>query len=194
MSDKCGVLARVCEAIIGNRVKEASATLLNEYPFAPVAKVGRRYSEVQYIQTFIRDGFIDRYSGDRVVFPGTLRLLSLVLPKEFPFHPNWKTDACHFAFWDLCPTIDHLFPVSRGGSDTADNWVTTTQLWNSKKGNFTLEELGWQLAPEGNISEWDGLMGWFLRYIEAQPELLSNGYLRRWASAAKRWRPLTSVL
>ncbi|MFZ1427770.1 MAG: hypothetical protein WAS21_13460 [Geminicoccaceae bacterium] len=47
---------------------------------------------------FTRDGFVDRYSGERLVFPGTLRLLAKLLPNEFPFHSNWRTDACHFAF------------------------------------------------------------------------------------------------
>jgi hypothetical protein len=32
---------------------------------------------------FARDGFVDRYSGERLVFPGTLRLLAKLLPNEF---------------------------------------------------------------------------------------------------------------
>lgn len=90
---------------------------------------------------FTRDGFVDRYSGDLLVFPGTLRLLAKLLPHEFPFHSNWKADACHPAFWQLFPTIDHVVPVSRGGADADSNWMSTSMLRNSAKANLTLEEL-----------------------------------------------------
>jgi hypothetical protein len=103
---------------------------------------------------FARDGFIDRYSGRRLVFPGTLRLPSRILPLEFLFHNNWKTDACHFAFYELFPTIDHLVPVSRGGADNESNWVSTSMIRNAAKSNFTVEELGWQTAPPGSLREW----------------------------------------
>jgi hypothetical protein len=137
------------------------------------------------MEAFVRDGFIDRYSGRRLVFPGALRLLSLLLPQEFPFHSNWKTDACHFAFWELFPVIDHVVPVSRGGLDREDNWVSTSMLLNAAKANFTLEELGWTLHPPGDADRWDGLTGWFTRQSDQMPELRSNVYLRRWRTAAE---------
>jgi len=65
------------------------------------------------LAAFARDGFVDRYSGARLVCGATLRLISKRPPVQFPFQPNWRTDACHFAFWDLAPTIDHILPVSR---------------------------------------------------------------------------------
>lgn len=184
MSDKCGVVARVCEAISGNRLEQASAALLSGYPFTPLTNAGRRYSARQCMQVFVRDGFIDRYTGNRLVFPGTLRLLSILLPKEFPFHNNWKTDACHFAFYELFPTIDHLIPVSRGGSDREENWVSTSMLRNAAKANFTLRELGWRLVPPGDVRAWDGLTGWFLEQAGARSEISTNAYLRRWVIAA----------
>ena len=133
----------------------------------------------------MRDGFIDRYSGKRLVFPGTLRLLSILLPSEFPFHSNWKMDACHFAFWELFPTIDHLIPVSRGGVDKENNWISTSMLRNAAKANFRLEELGWELRPAGNVTDWDGLTGWFLNQARVRSEILSNSYLQQWHAAAK---------
>ena len=122
--------------------------IASEYPFTPPTNAWRKYSAGQYMEVFVRDGFIDRYSGRRLVFPGTLRLLSLLLLQEFPFHPNWKTDACHFAFWELFPTIDVIVPVSRGGLDREDNWVSTSMLLNAAKANFTLEELGWSYTSQ----------------------------------------------
>ena len=183
MLDKSDVLARVCQAVDSNQLGEASSLLANDYPFTPLANVGRRYTPLQCMHIFVRDGFIDRYSGQRLVFPGTLRLLSMLFPLQFPFHSNWKTDACHFAFYELYPTIDHLVPVSRSGVDSDENWLSTSMLRNAAKANFTIEELGWKIHPAGEIRQWDGLTGWFLRQKLA-PELQANSYLQRWRVAA----------
>jgi hypothetical protein len=134
------------------------------------------------MRVFRRDGFIDRYSGGRLVFPGTLRLLSELLPQEFPFHPNWKSDACHFAFYELFPTVDHVVPVSRGGADDETNWVSMSMVRNAAKANFTLSELRWELVPPGEAGDWDGLVGWFLNATASRPDL--SPYLRAWRAAA----------
>jgi hypothetical protein len=136
------------------------------------------------MSVFLRDGFIDRYSGARLVFPGVLRFLSRLLPAEFPFHLNWKMAETHIAFWELFPTIDHVVPIARGGTDAEDNMVSTSMLRNSAKSNWTLEELKWTLVPSGRIQDWDGLTNWFLKYAELHPEHLKDPYLRRWHRAA----------
>ena len=186
MIEGADVLASVCAAIDDNRSATAAAILAKEYPFTPLENVGRRYSAVQSTRVFARDGFIDRYTGKRLVFPGTLRLLSTLFPQEFPFHTNWKTDACHFAFYELFPTIDHLVPVSRGGANNEDNWISTSMVRNAAKANFTIEELGWRLLPAGNLEEWDGLTKWFLGRMATQNGPGASGYLRTWAEAARR--------
>ena len=132
-----------------NGLSVVHGQLTNDYPFTPLANVGRRYTPQQCMSIFVRDGFIDRYSGQRLVFPGTLRLLSMLFPLEFPFHSNWKTDACHFAFYELYPTIDHLVPVSRSGVDSDDNRLSTSMLRNAAKANFTIEELEWTTSSCG---------------------------------------------
>jgi hypothetical protein len=184
MVDGPDVLSRVCAEVDAGRIERGAAILAKDYPFEPLANVGRRYSAAESMRVFVRDGFIDRYSGRRLVFPGALRLLSQLYPAEFPFHNNWKTDACHFGFYELFPTVDHVSPVSRGGADGPDNWVSTSMVRNAAKANFTLDELGWPLLPPGDFGDWDGLTGWFLRQVETRPELLLNGYLKRWREAA----------
>lgn len=109
-------LESVCQALTLGNHERASAIAKAEYPFAPTSNAGRKYSEHEMTKTFVRDGFVDRYSGARLIFPGTLRLLSTVMPDEFPTHPNWKTSECHEAYWELSATIDHVVPVARGGS------------------------------------------------------------------------------
>src|SRR4051812_30781608 len=113
---------------------------------------------------FLRDGFIDRYSGDRLVVPAVLRVVSAELPNDFPFHRNWKLSDCHVAYWDLCPTIDHMVPVSQGGGDDEANWVTTSMRRNAAKGGFSITQMGWTLHPPGALAQWDGLAQWLLEY------------------------------
>lgn len=185
MTDKISVLAKVCLAISDGELDDASSSLKREYPFAPEPVTKRQYGAMESTRIFVRDGFRDRYTGDRLVFPAVLRALSAVLPQEFPFHPNWKTDLTHPAYWEVGASIDHLVPVSRGGRDDPTNWVTTSMARNFAKMNWTLEELGWKLLPPGDILEWDGLLSWFLRFAESRPDLFTSGSLRQWHRAAQ---------
>jgi hypothetical protein len=147
-------------------------------------KSARRYTERQSLRVFYRDGFIDRYSGTQLVHPGVLRLLSIVLPEEFPAHPNWDMGKSHFGFWELFPSIDHLVPVARGGADDHTNWVTASMLRNSAKAQWTLDELGWELQPSGDMTVWDGLSSWYTNYLTGHPQLRDDQpYLRRWFTA-----------
>jgi hypothetical protein len=189
MSAKADVIAAVCQALDRGEASDA-AEILKQYPFAGQAAVARRYSLATCMRVFMRDGFIDRYSGERLVFPGALRILSQLLPEEFPYHPNWKMASTHPAFWELFPTIDHVVPVTvpvtKGGTDEEVNLVTTSMLRNAAKCHWTLEELGWQLLPEAG-PHWDGLTAWCIAFVRAKPAVLtSDPYLRRWHAAAIR--------
>jgi hypothetical protein len=186
MVDPASVIQRACQALREGGISAASHTLRAEYPFAAAVPEARRYTEAQALQVFLRDGFRDRYSGQRLVFPAVLRMLSVLLPEEFPFHPNWKMTATHPAYWELFPTIDHVVPVARSGADTEDNWVTTSMRRNAVKANWTLAELGWELHPPGVLAEWDGLLAFFLKMVGADRFLQEDAYLRRWYRVALR--------
>ena len=77
--------------------------LRERYPFVPVEIIVRRFSVSKSMDLFMRDGFIDRYKGNRLINPGVLRLLHVVLGDDFPAHPNWKVAETHFAFWEYVP-------------------------------------------------------------------------------------------
>jgi hypothetical protein len=179
-------IEEVCSLIDKNRLSEAKRVLKMECPFVPLSNAGRHYSEYQKTKIFLRDGFIDRYSGGKMVFPPVLRLLSSLMPDEFPFHKNWKMSECHLAYWQLLPTVDHIIPVSRGGVDDESNWVCTSQLRNSVKSNWSLEELGWTLHKAGTLDAWDGLVKWFMGYVSENPDTLRDSYIHSWYIAAKR--------
>ena len=183
--DRADVLTRMCAALARGDAAAASTLVRTEYPFVRSENAGRAYTEVQSMRLFVRDCFTDRYTGARLVFPGTLRLLSRLLPSEFPFHANWKMTETHVAFWELFPTVDHVVPVARGGRDDDSNWVTTSMLRNSAKSNWSLDELGWQLHTAAPDDAWDGLVGFCFEYLTTHPEHLADKYIARWHRAAK---------
>lgn len=178
------ILAEVCALLTSADVRTASEALHSRYPFMGATQTPRRYGPVQATRVFWRDGFIDRYSGTRVVFPPVLRVISVELPEAFPFHPNWKMDVTHPAYWELTATVDHLVPACRGGADDDTNWVTSSMARNSAKGNFSLDDLGWTLHEPGDPSEWDGLLRWFVEFTEVHPEVVVDNAMAQWRKAA----------
>jgi hypothetical protein len=182
--DNSEIISNVCSNLTKGNLKQSAEILRENYPFKPLIYASRNYSEIQKTKIFLRDGFIDRYSGKKLVFPGTLKILSTELSKEFPYHPNWKRDSCHIGWWELCPTVDHIVPIARGGEATESNYVTTSMLSNSIKSNFTLDEIRWSLHPAGKLEEWDGLLQWFLDYVSDHLRLMDDAYIKKWHKAA----------
>jgi hypothetical protein len=180
------IISRVCTALAEGELKVAKRIVEIEYPHRPLKPNSRNYTEQQSTKIFVMDGFIDRYSGKRLVFLPVLRLLSTLMPEVLPFQKNWKMSECHIAYWQLSPTIDHIIPVARGGEDEDINWVTTSMLMNSAKSNWLIKEIGWQLYPPGELKDWDGLLHWFLDYAEKHPQILNAPYIYKWHKAAIR--------
>ena len=186
-------VSRICDTISGSSLESAATLARTEIPFESFdrtkrsgADTKRSRSDAEKVSVFLRDGFLDRYSGKQLVFPGTLRLLSHILPEEIPYHPNWKYSECHMLFWHLFPTVDHIDPVARGGADTIDNLVCTSMLTNGAKSHSTMEELGWRLLPPGSLDAWDGLLGWFMTYTSDETSVLEQQFVKQWHRAALR--------
>jgi hypothetical protein len=89
-------------------------------------------------------------------------------------------EACHNAYWEFVPTVDHIYPIALGGADSEENWATTSMLHNSIKSNWTLAQLQWKLYDAGRFEDWDGLTGLFVKLVEQNDELLKDSYIRRW--------------
>ena len=174
------VLKRVAINLLSQNKSEAIKIIQNDYPFVYLPREKRMYTDKQKIKQFIKDGFIDRYSGQRLVNPGLLKVISYYLPNVFPYHPHWKMDECHNAYWELIPTVDHIHPIALGGTDSEENYATTSMLHNSIKNNWTLEQLQWTLYPAGDYTEWDGLTNLFIKLVEQDKELLKDTYIKRW--------------
>lgn len=173
-------IKEVCRALSLGEHDAAKTIAKSKAPFKPQKASGRHYTKKDELEVYWRDGFIDRYTSQKLVHPAVLRLLHLELPECFPFQKNWKFTECHFVFWELSPTVDHILPQSRGGTDEIDNWVTASQITNSAKANWTLTELGWQLQKPGNVDEWDGLSTFFISYVNNRANLLQHSFIREW--------------
>jgi hypothetical protein len=182
--DRTDIIAEACAFAQDRDLDAARDAILRGYPPATASTARNKWTVHGLCRVFARDGFTDRYFGTRLIFPGTLRMLSVLLPTEFPYHPNWKQSETHPAFWELYPTIDHVIPIARGGADNETNVVTTSMLRNAAKSNWLLEELGWPTERAPVAKNWDGLLDWFLSQWELNEQLHSNSYLRQWHRAA----------
>ncbi|WP_205745490.1 HNH endonuclease [Egicoccus halophilus] len=156
-------------------VREASdAVRIRRWPLPPlplhrppVASRGRSgdASPVTIAAMFARDGYRCRYCGTRTVAREALEAMAAAAmrfgPDVFPRAPGWRMDGTHPAFYWQYATDDHLLAASVGGpADDLDNLVSACWPCNVRKGNATLEQLGWgpPLPPRHDLDGWDGLV------------------------------------
>ena len=97
------------------------------------------------------------------------------------------------AYWELTPTLDHVYPIAKGGQDNDKNLVTTSMKNNSIKSNYTIDEIHRTLYPKGNISEWDGLTKLFLKLVDKDKNLLNDGYIRNRYNVSKSCLPMEQI-
>lgn len=183
--DKSTLISEIVTMLLEGNESAAKTIIRQEYPHTYFEFEKRTYTMTQKMNQFIRDGFIDRYTGKRLLNPGVLKLISHYFPDEFPYHPHWKMDQTHIAYWELIPTLDHVYPIAKGGQDDEKNWVTTSMKNNSIKSNYTIDEIHWKLYPQGDIADWDGLTSIFLKLVDNDKELLEDGYIKKWYNISK---------
>ena len=184
---KSEIIKEAFDELQKGRTSKAEDILKNVYPFVPIAVEKRSYKLQDKMRIFMRDHFIDRYSGDKLVNPGVLKLFSVRMQEAFPYHPHWKMDETHIAYWELTPTIDHINPLALGGADSEENWITTSMLHNQIKSNWTLEQIGWSIKENLADESWDGLTKDFVRYVDEYPELLKDTYIAKWYKESKKY-------
>jgi len=178
--NKALLIQNICELLLDDK-RQNCIDLANEnYPFIENLPPKRQYSKHQMCKVFLSDGFVDRYSGDKLLFPGLIKILTIEFPDIFKYHRNWKMSETHMIYWDLFPTIDHLIPITRGGLDNDGNWITTSMMRNSAKANWTLEEIGWKLHDKGQLDRWDGLVNYFIELTNKNPDYEKDKYVSNW--------------
>lgn len=131
-------LERVASALLSHGVEDAAELL------APIAEPRRQVlvrsqpSETVTASIYKRDRFRCRYCGCRVIPTQIMRLISHFLPREFPYHPNWKGGETHPAIASRSATVDHLVPRTAGGTDDPANLVCACWICNQTKGDLFL--------------------------------------------------------
>lgn len=181
--DKALIIKNLCELLLDDKKNDCIDFVTTHYPFAYNSVSKRQYSKYQMCKVFLRDGFIDRYSGNKLLFPGLIKLLTNEFPEIFKYHKNWKMSETHLVYWELFPTIDHLIPMARGGQNNDGNLITTSMIHNSAKSNWTIEELGWTLHDKGQLSNWDGLINCFIDLSNKNPVYENDNYISEWKIA-----------
>jgi len=184
--DKALLIKDICDLLLDEKRQDSYNFANENYPFITSLPQKRHYSKFQMCKVFLRDGFIDRYSGDKLLFPGLIKILTIEFPDIFKYHRNWKMSDTHMVYWDLFPTIDHLIPISRGGQNNDNNWITTSMIRNSAKSNWTIEEIGWKLHAKGELDNWDGLVNYFIELTNKNPDYEKDKYVRDWKSSLLR--------
>lgn len=185
--DKLDTILKVCDCLAVGENEKAKTIIENDYRHQYIQYEKRSMNNFEKLQIYIRDGFIDRYNGKKLIFPNVFRIITAELGNEcFPFHPNWKMSDCHIAYWSYMPTYDHILPIARGGIDKPENIVTTSQIMNSAKSNFLIDELGWKLFNAGKIEEWDGMIRWYVKYRNEHKKILEDKYIKSWDLALEK--------
>lgn len=65
MKSAVEIIENVCEALAANRPVKAEQILREHDPFIPIKKTKSNISCKNKMETFLRDGFVDRYSNER---------------------------------------------------------------------------------------------------------------------------------
>jgi hypothetical protein len=174
-------IARICVELSSGNLGTAARIAEQELATPSDFSYHRRYTPKEQTRLFLRDGFIDRFSGDRLVFPPVLLLVSLHLKIQFPYHPSLQPPECHPMYWDLEPTIVQLTADTEGHLPRPSdlNWITTSIRRAAIKGDQDAQTLGWALYPAGDVAKWDGLLLWFVEFAEKTNTFKSQDFLQR---------------
>lgn len=183
-ADRAELIEQVLEKLAGNDLAAASSYLRQNWPSSAGRESLSRgaFSLRRQLDVFQRDRFYCRYCLNRTIFPGSLGLITRLLPEVFPCHPNWKFTNTHPAYLVLSATLDHVVPIARGGSDDLSNIATACWRCNSIKGAWLLDEIRWTLK-EAPSEPWDGLVGLFVRCMESN--LVDDNGLKAWHKVLK---------
>ena len=95
MMTKIQAIELSAEKILQGNITEAQTVMDTEYPFQKITAQARKYTDKEKMEQFVRDGFIDRYSGQKLVNPGLLKVLSHYMPETVPYHAHWKMEEHH---------------------------------------------------------------------------------------------------
>ena len=78
--------------LLNNNKESCLDIISNYYPHNPINVNKRAFSLSEKMTQFIKDGFIDRYTGEKLVNPGILKVISFYFPDKFSDRLAFKCD------------------------------------------------------------------------------------------------------
>ncbi|MBR1646843.1 MAG: hypothetical protein IJ685_08710 [Selenomonadaceae bacterium] len=184
-NSRADALIYACLALEAGSIDAVKKIIETGFPFSQYIKdEDKTLSEANQLKIFRRDGFIDRFTGQKVFLPPVLPILSIKLPDVFPNHPNWKRDETHQAHEMFNATIKKIIP-NRPADEF--NLVTVSSKTKFVVANATLEDLGWKILSLEEIADirWDGMTNWFVNYVDENRDLLETSLIARWYKAVQ---------
>lgn len=105
---------------------------------------------------FIRDRYFCRYCNKSTVALPVMNAIAAIYPMTYRLHPHWKATETDVSFWIDMASLDHIIPLTRGGTNETSNLATSCWRCNELKGGSLLTEIGWTIQRP-QAMDWDGL-------------------------------------
>lgn len=134
-------------------------------------------------QIFVRDLWCCRYCGIEVFFSQALRVIENLSPNHGYWDRHGNKNRMSKLLLSRCTAIDHIIPVSRGGTNELNNLICACWECNTSKNNHSPEV--WQNRmieiEDLKVAEnWDGFLSILMKF---EPE---NEWLRYFNNRKKR--------
>lgn len=112
-----------------------------------------------------RDGWTCRYCHDAVFFAPVLKVLDEMNPGCGYYHKNGKTGAMVEVFQRKWASVDHVLPVSHGGGNSTENYVTACWGCNlDLNDDMESKPQPKSIHQENKTMGWDGLSGLYIKF------------------------------
>ena len=129
---------------------------------------------------FLRDNYFCRYCNQSVVALPVMDAISAIYPTVYRLHSHWKATETDVSFWIDMASVDHITPLTRGGTNAETNLATSCWRCNELKGSSLLSEIEWTLH-QPQVEAWDGLSSKLTALVLLLPE--QRLYYQQWIKA-----------
>ncbi len=131
----------------------------------------KNFSKTQQLAVWNRDAWHCRYCLAPVFFSPALKLLEELAPGHSYYHRNGKAGAMLPLFQWGWASVDHIRPVTRGGTNEESNLVTACWRCNLSKNDSAPETVAppREITPDLAALRWDGLSSVYCR-LSKQPD------------------------
>ena len=110
----------------------------------------------QQLWTWKKDCWHCCYCHRPLFFGPSLLLLENMNPGRGYYHPNGATGKMLQLFQQCWASVDHIVPVTHGGTNDQENLVSCCMICNIRRGNFVDDRYVTSKHPSSCDLRWDG--------------------------------------